>query len=115
MGNPAINGTAAVSALVLTSGLAYRFTVRYGSMLTLLLIVLWPALALPAGVFSKGYFTFWTVIAIIWGLLASIAMIFLPIWESKDAIIKTAKNVLTWNPVPHETATTTYELSLIHI
>lgn len=79
-----------------------RFTVRYGTALTLLLVVIWPALSLPAGVFSKGYFTFWTIIAIIWGILASVAMIFLPIWESKDAIIKTAKNVITWNPVRAE-------------
>lgn len=56
-----------------------RFVTVWGSALTLLLVVAWPALALPAKDFSKGYFTFWTIIAIVWGLLASIAMVFMPV------------------------------------
>lgn len=70
-----------------------RFTTRYGTALAVVLVVVWPLLALPAGVFSKGYFTFWTIIAIIWGVLASAAMIFLPIWESKDDILEVAGNI----------------------
>jgi hypothetical protein len=35
------------------------WTLRWGSGLTILLVVLWPLLALPAKDFSKGYFTFW--------------------------------------------------------
>lgn len=29
----------------------------------LVLLVLWPALSLPAGVFSQGYFTMWVVVS----------------------------------------------------
>lgn len=76
---------------------ACRFTYRWGTALTILLVVIWPVLALPATVFSKGYFTFWTIIAMIWGILASAAMIFLPIVESKDGIVTTAKNVAAGN------------------
>lgn len=36
---------------------AYNFTRIYGSLLAFVLIILWPCLALPAQVFSKGYFT----------------------------------------------------------
>jgi hypothetical protein len=50
---------------------ALRWTYITGGTLTLVLVVAWPLLALPAGVFSKGYFTMWIVIAIVWGLLAS--------------------------------------------
>lgn len=78
---------------------ALRWTLRWGTALTVLLVVVWPVLALPAGVFSKGYFTFWTVISLVWGLLATVAMIFLPIWEARVAILTTAKNVATGNRV----------------
>lgn len=38
---------------------AFKWIVLYGSILSVVLFVLWPLLALPAKVFSKGYFTFW--------------------------------------------------------
>jgi hypothetical protein len=50
---------------------ALRWTYITGGTLTLVLVVAWPLLALPAGVFSKSYFTMWIIIAMIWGLLAS--------------------------------------------
>ena len=37
---------------------AYNFTRLWGSVLAFVLIILWPCLALPATVFSKGYFTY---------------------------------------------------------
>lgn len=58
----------------------------YGSLLSIVLIIVWPCLALPAMVFSKGYFYFWVVIAIIWGLVASALMIVLPVSESWSGI-----------------------------
>ena len=36
---------------------AYNFTRIWGSLLAFVLIILWPCLALPATIFSKGYFT----------------------------------------------------------
>lgn len=38
--------------------------------LTLLIFVAWPLLTLPAGIFSRDYFRFWIVLAMIWGTLA---------------------------------------------
>ena len=36
---------------------ALRWTYLTGGALTLVMLILWPILALPAGVFSQGYFT----------------------------------------------------------
>ena len=53
---------------------AYKFVLRYGSILAVVLIIVWPLLALAAGTFSKPYFYFWVIISIIWGLVRSRAM-----------------------------------------
>ena len=41
--------------------------------LTIVIFVMWPLLTLPAKVFSKGYFTFWVVLALIWGTIAGMS------------------------------------------
>ncbi|KAG2450802.1 hypothetical protein HYH02_004639 [Chlamydomonas schloesseri] len=64
-----------------------KFTWATGGTLTLVLLILWPILALPAKVFSEGYFTFWVIIAMIWGIVASVVCIVLPIWEAKSMIL----------------------------
>lgn len=66
---------------------AMKMISAWGIGLALVLVVAWPLLALPAGVFSKGYFTFWVVLSIIWGLMATGAMVLLPVWESRSAIL----------------------------
>ena len=38
---------------------AMRSIIIWGCGLTIVLIIAWPLLTLPVGVFSKGYFTFW--------------------------------------------------------
>lgn len=43
-------------------------------------------MSLGAGDFSIGYFTFWAVIAIVWGTIGSIAIIALPVIESWETI-----------------------------
>ncbi len=64
-----------------------KFTWATGGTLTIVLLILWPVLALPAKVFSEGYFTFWVIIAMIWGIVASVVCIVLPIFEAKDMIV----------------------------
>ncbi|PNW79617.1 hypothetical protein CHLRE_08g360250v5 [Chlamydomonas reinhardtii] len=63
-----------------------RFTWITSGILTLLLLILWPCLALPAMVFSQGYFTFWVMIAMIWGIVASAVCIMLPVIEASDLV-----------------------------
>lgn len=60
--------------------------VKWGIGFTVLIVILWPILSLPAGEFSKGYFFFWAVIAIGWGTVGSAVIIALPIIESWDTI-----------------------------
>ena len=41
----------------------------WGGGLAFVLIIAWPCLALPAGIFSEGYYTFYVILSIIWGLV----------------------------------------------
>ncbi len=58
----------------------------WGFGLTLVLIIAWPLLTIPARVFPKGYFLFWVIISFIWGILATAAMTILPVWESRASL-----------------------------
>ncbi|KAL3613783.1 urea active transporter [Castilleja foliolosa] len=65
---------------------ARRWIIRWGVGFTLVIVVLWPILTLPAGQFNKGYFTLWAVIAIAWGTIGSAVIIALPLIESWETI-----------------------------
>ncbi|GLC42950.1 hypothetical protein PLESTB_000288600 [Pleodorina starrii] len=64
-----------------------RFTWASGGVLTLIFLILWPLLALPAGIFSEGYFTFWVMLAMVWGIVASAVCIMLPVIEASDVVV----------------------------
>jgi SSS family transporter len=66
---------------------AERWIKRRGYVLTLLLIVVWPLLSVPAGVFTRDYFAFWVLVAIAWGFGAAIIITFLPLIESSEEIL----------------------------
>ena len=40
-----------------------------------------------------GYFTFWVILSLIWGLIATVVATLLPIWESRDALINMFKHL----------------------
>ena len=42
----------------------------------------------------QGYFTFWVILSIIWGLAASFICIFVPLWEARKTIIAFFKHVV---------------------
>jgi len=65
---------------------AERWITRRGWCLTLLLIIIWPVLSTPAGVFSKAYFSFWVLVAIAWGFGSAIIITILPLSESSEEI-----------------------------
>ncbi len=67
------------------------------------LIILWPLLTLPAGVFSVGYFTFWVILSLIWGLAATIAGFSVPLWESRDTLWGILKGLATLSPTDDPT------------
>merc|ERR1740138_485931 len=59
----------------------------YGYGFTILIVVIWPVLSTPAGVFTKDYWAFWVFISLMWGFIATAVIISLPIYESKDEIL----------------------------
>lgn len=74
---------------------AYKIMLWVGWGLSITLVVIWPLLALPAGVFSQGYFTFWVALSITWGLLATIVSTVLPLWEARASLVTILGNLFT--------------------
>jgi len=60
---------------------------KYGWGFTILMVIVWPVLSLPAGVFTKDYWAFWVFISIGWAFTATITIISLPLYESREAIL----------------------------
>ena len=67
---------------------AERWITRRGYALTLILVVIWPLLSVPAGVFTKSYFAFWVLVAIAWGFGSALIITLLPLTESASDINK---------------------------
>ncbi len=44
---------------------AYKMTWIWAITLSIVIFVLWPLLALPAGIFTQGYFTFWVILSMV--------------------------------------------------
>jgi hypothetical protein len=65
---------------------AERWITRRGYVLTLVLIIIWPLLSVPAGKFTQSYFAFWVLVAIGWGFGAAIIITVLPLTESSEDI-----------------------------
>merc|ERR1719393_456449 len=66
---------------------ASRWVQKWGWGFTILMVVIWPILSIPAGVFSKEYFAFWVFVSLMWGFTATFVIITLPLYESSDAIL----------------------------
>jgi len=76
--------------------------VKYGVYWTIFLLFGWPVATFPWGVFSKAIYQLWTSVACMWGLVAAIVIIFMPLYENRDTVAR----VLTCNPaVPSEDGT----------
>ena len=60
---------------------------KWGWGFTIIMVLFWPLLSLPAGVFTQDYFAFWVFISIAWSFVATFVIIVLPIHESLDSII----------------------------
>jgi len=66
---------------------AKTFVLKWGVFFSVVMLLLWPVLSLPAGApFSLPYFSLWVWIGILWGALSSIIITVMPLVESKEAI-----------------------------
>ena len=68
---------------------AFKFSVRGGGLMALILIIVWPMPLIASGyVFELGSYTVWVAISIIWVSIASAIIIFLPLIEARQGIAK---------------------------
>jgi len=66
---------------------ASRFARWSSGVLTVVLILLWPLpMFFSNYVFTKGFYTGWVVLSIVWAICSTIAVTIYPIWESRGAI-----------------------------
>lgn len=66
---------------------AFKFSVRGGGIMTLVLIIAWPLPLFFANyVFDLGFYSLWVGISIVWVSVASAFIIFLPIVEARKSI-----------------------------
>ncbi len=68
---------------------AFKFSVRGGGLMTIILIIVWPMPLIASGyVFELGSYGVWVAISVIWVSVASFFIIFLPIIEARHGIAK---------------------------
>merc|ERR1712072_1362975 len=78
-----------------------KWITKWGVGFSVIMVIVWPCLSLPAGcgdgscgVFSEGYFTMWVIIALAWGLIATVIII-VPLYESREVLGNVIKGLLT--------------------
>jgi hypothetical protein len=79
---------------------------QYGVGYSLFLCVIWPLLCVPLGAFGKSSFQIWCAVALMWGWMAALIIIWLPIYESSDGVIAV---LMCKKPTSSTTATTAVE------
>jgi len=79
---------------------AYKWITRRGWALTIVLVIIWPLLSVPAGKFTKDYFAFWVLLAIAWGFGAAITITLLPLIESSAEISSVVTGILGMSSSP---------------
>ena len=68
---------------------AFKFSVRGGGAMALILIIVWPMPLIASGyVFEIGAYAVWVAISVIWVSIASAIIIFLPLIEAREGIAK---------------------------
>merc|ERR1712193_562907 len=60
---------------------------KWGWGFTITMVIIWPILTIPAGVFTKEYFSFWVFVSLMWGFTATFVIITMPLYEPSDAIL----------------------------
>ena len=71
---------------------AFRFSLKGGGLMTLVLIIIWPMpLFFADYVFDIGFYSFWVGISICWVSAATFFIVGLPIIEARHGIAKVAK------------------------
>jgi len=69
---------------------------KWGWGFTILMVIVWPVLSLPAGVFSRDYWSMWVFISIAWSFVATFVIVWLPLWEAQDTFIGICRSITGW-------------------
>ena len=64
---------------------------KYGIGWTLFLVIGWPTLSIPFGMFGKSTMQLWGSVALCWGWTAGLTIICLPIYENRTYVFKVLK------------------------
>jgi len=65
---------------------AKQWIFKYGWGYSVFLVIAWPLAFVPMGAFGKSTFQLWAGVALMWGWIASIVIVAMPIYESMDGI-----------------------------
>jgi len=60
---------------------------NYGWGYTVFLCIAWPLMCVPMGAFGKSTFQLWAAVALMWGWIAGLVIIFLPLYESSSGLM----------------------------
>jgi len=74
---------------------ARAWIMKYGVGGSIFLVVIWPLMTLPWGVFSESLYSLWASVALAWGFAGALIIVALPIYENIDTI----QAVLTCTPI----------------
>lgn len=73
-----------------------RYATGFGTVISLVLSVAWPIpMYLSGYVFSEDFFYYWVVLSLVWSVVASGVIIFMPIIESWADLADVCKNILS--------------------
>jgi SSS family transporter len=78
---------------------AFRFSIKGGGLMTLILIIIWPLpLFFASYVFDIGFYSFWVGISVVWVSTAAFFIIGLPIIEARHGIASVARRQKVQHP-----------------
>jgi urea-proton symporter len=64
--------------------------------LTFILVVVWPIASIPAGVFTKSFFSFWVWVSMTWAAVAAILLVALPLIENRRDMTNIVRSACLW-------------------
>lgn len=74
---------------------AVKIAVIAGVALSAILIFILPIpMFLSHYIFSKGFFTFWIVLGILWAFVGAFITVVLPVWESRHSLVFVGRGIL---------------------
>ena len=67
---------------------APQYTWIAAGVMTVVFCIIWPVMTIPAGVFSLGYFYWFVILSLIWGLVRALSLFSLSLQPLKSARVQ---------------------------